>query len=951
MKADLTRSTDRPEQHYRSVRMQQGRVQLDADWNEQQDILNRRIEQETVDTVGPAGAPIANAGFKLTGNGKNVEIGIGHLYLRGLLCDNPAPASLIAQPHLENNVSPILPDGASLLPLPPGNAPALQEIKVYDGATAKTPADGIYLGYLEAWLRHVSVLEDPLIREVALGGPDSATRDQLVWQVKLMRVGDAGASLDCLSDIPAWNSLTAAPDGRLGARAEPGKQPKDPCLLAPEAGYRRLENQLYRVEVHGDGNVGDLSFKWSRDNGSIVTRVVRWLNEPTADVFEVASIGRDAYLSISAECWLEFFDDTHELLGRPGTLVRVLKTEGNLVTLDLGSASGPLDKALFSDNPRVRRWDGWGKLKPQAAGSPYEDGWVELEDGVEVRFTSGKYRVGDYWTIPARTATADIEWPADVDGKKARFLPPEGVLRAFSRLALLGCSGGDWSVLSDCRQLFPALTEMTNLHYVGGDGQEVMPNPLAPQHVKLDRPLEVAVFNGQWPVAGAQVRFTASDGGTLNNAASQVVVSTLADGIARVDWHLAPATLSQTCSAELLVAGQAVADRFNEIHFGARLSVAAEVAYDPAKCPDMKAQGIRDVQAAIDALCQKNHGGGCCVCVGKGGEFAHLDQAIGELIKGGHKDICLCLLPGDHSLADSIDQGGEGINLLVHGAGPGSRLHLKDQEFNLFDFDSLTFRDFDIISPEGTYPIRFQGCRQLRLEGMRVAGLTAPGNSLLQVADARLFHLVGSQLDAWRENSGAAGLALVDSLAFVARPNAALALPGFALAVEDADAQTLIADSHINGRVSLYGESTSEGELDPDLLKRLGAAMHQGRIHLQPGDGALRLRNNNLRDLRFGDALVQRMKQLSGSTGSGELAVCYRSLVADANSFVGPESQLLAYDLAMSQNQFEPYGDVGLAVASQGKYLGNFAHNDFRLFVMGHAPEKFGNGGLNLVTI
>lgn len=55
MKADLTRSTDKQDQHYRAVRMQQGRVQLDADWNEQQDILNRRIETETVDTIGHSG--------------------------------------------------------------------------------------------------------------------------------------------------------------------------------------------------------------------------------------------------------------------------------------------------------------------------------------------------------------------------------------------------------------------------------------------------------------------------------------------------------------------------------------------------------------------------------------------------------------------------------------------------------------------------------------------------------------------------------------------------------------------------------------------------------------------------------------------------------------------------------------------------------------------------------
>ena len=38
MKGDFTRLTFQPEKHYSSVRLQQGRVQLDADWNEQADI-------------------------------------------------------------------------------------------------------------------------------------------------------------------------------------------------------------------------------------------------------------------------------------------------------------------------------------------------------------------------------------------------------------------------------------------------------------------------------------------------------------------------------------------------------------------------------------------------------------------------------------------------------------------------------------------------------------------------------------------------------------------------------------------------------------------------------------------------------------------------------------------------------------------------------------------------
>ena len=66
MKADLSRATFDKARRYRSVRMQQGRVQLDADFNEQQDILNHRIEIETRDSLGPVAVPIDNPGFGLT---------------------------------------------------------------------------------------------------------------------------------------------------------------------------------------------------------------------------------------------------------------------------------------------------------------------------------------------------------------------------------------------------------------------------------------------------------------------------------------------------------------------------------------------------------------------------------------------------------------------------------------------------------------------------------------------------------------------------------------------------------------------------------------------------------------------------------------------------------------------------------------------------------------------
>ena len=58
MRGDFSRLTFRPDRHYSSVRLQQGRVQVDADWNEQIDIALHRDEMATGDIVGPAGAPL-----------------------------------------------------------------------------------------------------------------------------------------------------------------------------------------------------------------------------------------------------------------------------------------------------------------------------------------------------------------------------------------------------------------------------------------------------------------------------------------------------------------------------------------------------------------------------------------------------------------------------------------------------------------------------------------------------------------------------------------------------------------------------------------------------------------------------------------------------------------------------------------------------------------------------
>src|SRR5262249_25202195 len=102
MKGDFTRWTFRPEMHYHGVLKQQGRVDLDADWNEQNAIAAYRVETETRDVLGPAGAPAGNAGFLLTADpkGANLTIAKGRAYVDGILIQNEAAITIDAQPDL-----------------------------------------------------------------------------------------------------------------------------------------------------------------------------------------------------------------------------------------------------------------------------------------------------------------------------------------------------------------------------------------------------------------------------------------------------------------------------------------------------------------------------------------------------------------------------------------------------------------------------------------------------------------------------------------------------------------------------------------------------------------------------------------------------------------------------------------------------------------------------------
>ncbi|RIH82434.1 hypothetical protein Mterra_02666 [Calidithermus terrae] len=745
MKGDFTRLTFKRRKRYSGVRMQQGRVQLDADWNEQHDISTYFHRSALEDSLGPAGGPLGGAGFGLSVVGNNLRLGAGRYYVGGLLCENDADVLYTAQPDLNGLVS------------LPGE-------------------DGLYLAYLDVWERHLSHLEDPALtdsrlgpalREVALRGPDTTTRTRVVWQARLARLDpDPAAALSCLD----WAPPAGMGTGLLAARAEPSPTSQDPCEVPPGAGYRGLENQLYRVEIHVGGPFAQASFKWSRENGSVLFAVSRYEYDATNSrtTALLAQTPRDARLGLAPGNWVELLDEHVSLsqhdpaLLPPEKLFKVVTVEALeaadgssalKVVLD-GLPSAPFQaRSLAPDyallRPLLRRWDHGEANGPLRDGAvPLKAGWLELEEGVQVNFRqqgNPAFQAGDYWVVPARVETGDVEWPQSGTPAVPVHQEAEGARHRYAPLGLLRRQGGTWGLAgdaADCRSVFPPLTRLLQLYYVGGDGQEAMPGQ------PVLAPLQVRVANGAAAVAGARVRFRVLGGGGTLGVTGHVLTD--ANGLAQTAWTLGSAGV-QRARAELLdPKGDPLPNQI--VDFGADLSVAANVAYTPG-CADL--QNARTVQEALDLLCRRPSGGGCEVTVGEGGEFATLEQALKALLERGERDLCLCLMDGEHRVGALEVR--EAVHLKIRGCGRGTRVRVEGG-LRFEGLRGLTLRDFELeVLPDadnGTSRLQFVRCGELSLEGCAVAGSVQTGGvsgSLLLVVGPDRVRLRDNVLEARTE--------------------------------------------------------------------------------------------------------------------------------------------------------------------------------------------------------
>ncbi len=629
MKGDFSRLTFIEKKHYSAVLMQQGRVQVDADWNEQQAINRHRVETEARDVIGPCGVPQSGGGFKIasTPDGSDLFISSGRIYVDGILGELEAetpvsitfPAGSKNQATVEtlkvddrefqpgqwvelfgedkkdkkriqitaqiasvNTVLSVLKFDTDISQLHNTLAPQLRRLDTYifqpdypdppytspSGKWPKLNLDAEpYVVYLDVWQRHMTALDDPHIREKALDGPDTATRSKTVWQVKFLpihlfkyhledirslfaemiaglqklveasekpasikrtrammkefgkiaeapdekllkemqsdpqwlrqflkkpegelekidvrediltaarnifgklvqKAEDIPRGISCGSKLSEWENLLPTSTGTLNARTQKKGGEEKPCLIPPSAGYQRLENQLYRVEIHQSGPLGKATFKWSRDNGSVVAAI----KAISGTKVTLSDVGPDEILGFASGQWVEIADDATELKlnhqpgYQPGPLVRIIDDKEKPV-LEVTTMPTWVDP---SRHAKSRRWDSPGEITVEVPAD--NDGWIPLEGGIEVKFSDGTYKTGDYWLIPARTATSDIEWRAHEFPQKIPIPQrPMGIWYLLCPLGIVQKKTGQKTLtVQDCRKVFPALTEgPPAIHVIG----------------------------------------------------------------------------------------------------------------------------------------------------------------------------------------------------------------------------------------------------------------------------------------------------------------------------------------------------------------------------------------------------------------------------------------------------------------------------------------------------
>ena len=254
MGADLSRIRSNPLLDFAGVELKQGGVVLDADFNELVAVIDRRLRAVASDVLGRNTASQTTPdAFRIQVVGGTLQIGKGRLYVDGLLAENHGRES---DDPAKKAFDPLMGEATFVDPLTYLTQP-------YFPSPPTLPTAGRHLVYLDVWEREVTHIERPELVEIAVG-VETSSRKQTVWQVRVLSP-DSGTATCATPDgeVNGWAAVIAPSSGRLTTGTFDVPPSQDPCELPPTGGYRGLENQTYRVEIHDPGQPGGTAtFKW-----------------------------------------------------------------------------------------------------------------------------------------------------------------------------------------------------------------------------------------------------------------------------------------------------------------------------------------------------------------------------------------------------------------------------------------------------------------------------------------------------------------------------------------------------------------------------------------------------------------------------------------------------------------------------------------------------------------
>ena len=438
MVADIARVTYNPSRQYRSLVSQQGRVTLEADSNELVTLQTEALRLETIDIVGPLGTP--NMGFALgsgTGPG-GVTIGAGTLYLGGWRLENPKTFDLSTQPD-------------------------------WLDAPAFTATSGNYVVSLLLTETTVTAFEDRALREVGLGGPDTAARMRLMQ--RYLRLASSGAT--CATGATSVAALLTA-DGvtldtktlelhstaRLQAGFATSGTKTDVCLPQASGGYLGADNQLVRVTVtsyNSTQKTGTLLWGWN--NASLLYR---------------ATVGADGATIKLTDTPVDFehapqLNQVVELLRTAKDFGRdnyVAELEGDVVAVSvaysLDTQQFTIATPLPSNSPYitdktpifVRLWQGTQKFV--AGQATTLDTTSDITVTITMDALPSTIAARPFWRFAVRPATPQKIYPQRYYDSPQ---PPDGPRQWLADLGVISAQASGSTLLANCVPSFNPLTD------------------------------------------------------------------------------------------------------------------------------------------------------------------------------------------------------------------------------------------------------------------------------------------------------------------------------------------------------------------------------------------------------------------------------------------------------------------------------------------------------------